>query len=150
MLEQTIYLKMVELARQYPEPYRRQYMEATDRFGLPYCEFLFVQNDYVCPFGLTFNPGDPFIVRRKVTNQYGYPIYKCGVPIILMTLNVRVRMHKTPNTFTVIENPLYSSNFPSQASQWDEETHFSWKAMFDDVVGLSHFPNARLKTNVRT
>jgi tyrosinase len=38
MLEQTIYLKMVEIAERYPEPYRRQYLEATASFGLPYCE----------------------------------------------------------------------------------------------------------------
>jgi tyrosinase len=38
MLEQTIYLKMVEIAEAYPEPYRRQYLEATASFGLPYCE----------------------------------------------------------------------------------------------------------------
>jgi tyrosinase len=38
MLEQTIYLKMVEIAEGYPEPYRRQYLEATASFGLPYCE----------------------------------------------------------------------------------------------------------------
>ena len=38
MLEQTIYLKMVEIAKGYPEPYRQQYLEATAGFGLPYCE----------------------------------------------------------------------------------------------------------------
>jgi hypothetical protein len=38
MFEQTIYLKMVEIAERYPEPYRRQYLEATASFGLPYCE----------------------------------------------------------------------------------------------------------------
>jgi hypothetical protein len=38
MLEQTIYLKMVEIAEGYPEPYRQQYLEATASFGLPYCE----------------------------------------------------------------------------------------------------------------
>jgi len=38
MLEQTIYLKMVEIAEAYPEPYRQQYLEATTSFGLPYCE----------------------------------------------------------------------------------------------------------------
>ena len=39
MLEQTIYLKMVEIAEQYPESHRRQYLEATAKFALPYCEF---------------------------------------------------------------------------------------------------------------
>src|SRR5271155_4590938 len=38
MLEQTIYLKMVEIAERYPEPYRQQYLEATASFGLPYCK----------------------------------------------------------------------------------------------------------------
>ena len=38
MLEQTIYLKMVEIAEQYPEQYRRRYLDATAKFGLPYCE----------------------------------------------------------------------------------------------------------------
>jgi len=38
MLEQTIYLKMVEIAEQYPETYRRRYLDAAARFGLPFCE----------------------------------------------------------------------------------------------------------------
>lgn len=38
MLEQTIYLKMVEIAEQYPAPYRQRYLDATAKFGLPYCE----------------------------------------------------------------------------------------------------------------
>ena len=38
MLEQAIYLKMVEIAEQYPEPYRRRYLDAAAKFGLPYCK----------------------------------------------------------------------------------------------------------------
>jgi hypothetical protein len=37
MLEQTIYLKMVEIAGQFPKPYTQQYLDATAHFGLPYC-----------------------------------------------------------------------------------------------------------------
>jgi hypothetical protein len=38
MLEQTICLKMEEIAMQFPEPHRRRYLDATMKFGLPYCE----------------------------------------------------------------------------------------------------------------
>lgn len=37
MFEQTIYLKMVEIAGQFPEPYAQRYLDATADFGLPYC-----------------------------------------------------------------------------------------------------------------
>jgi hypothetical protein len=38
MLEQTIYLMMIEIAEQYPEPYRQRYLDSTAKFALPYCE----------------------------------------------------------------------------------------------------------------
>jgi hypothetical protein len=38
MLEQTIYLEMVKIAGHFPESHRRQYLDATTKFGLPYCQ----------------------------------------------------------------------------------------------------------------
>jgi len=45
MLEQSIFLKMVDIAEAFPEPHRAQYLEAADRFGLPYCEIVTIQVD---------------------------------------------------------------------------------------------------------
>ena len=114
MLEQTIYLKMFEIAEQYPEPHRRRYTDAAARFGLPYW--------------------DPTLPRRRVTNRYGYPIFKCGVPIIMMILRVMVRTPDHPNELIPVENPLYGYEFHLDRARWDADVGFTWENMFRDVV----------------
>ena len=80
------------------------------------------------------NEGDPFLPRRRVINQYGYPIYKCGIPIIMMILQVRVRTPEQPGVYTEVPNPLYAYDFQLERIPWENDLHFSWEDMFRDVV----------------
>src|SRR5271156_6812832 len=91
LLEQVLFLKMVEIAEDYPESHKQQYLDACLRFGLPYW--------------------DPFVPRRRVVNRWGYPVYKCGIPILLMLTHVRVRTQHDPGRLSMMENPLYGFAF---------------------------------------
>jgi hypothetical protein len=66
-----------------------------------------------------------------VINKYGYPIYKCGIPIITQ---VRVLTPHQPDVLTDVDNPLYAYEFPPENANWDDEANFSWRDMFQDVV----------------
>jgi Common central domain of tyrosinase len=94
MFEQALYLKMVDLANEYPEPWRRRYLDATNRFSLPYW--------------------DPFLPRKKLKNVHGYYFYQTGLPIILTIKTVMVRRAGNPNVKTELENPLCKFNFPPE------------------------------------
>ena len=83
-----------------------------------------------------WHKGDPFLPRRRVINQYGYPIYKCGIPIIMMITKVCVRTPKQPTTSEEIPNPLYAYNFELERLPWEKDLRFSWEDMFRDVVSL--------------
>jgi hypothetical protein len=83
---------------------------------------------------LISNVGDPTIPRRRVTNRYGYPIFKCGVPIIMMILRVMVRKPEQPNELVPLENPLYGYIFKLDRAEWENDLGFSWESMFRDVV----------------
>lgn len=84
---------------------------------------------------LNEDPGDPTLPRRRVTNRYGYPIFKCGVPIIMMILKVMVTTPEHPNKSIPVDNPLYGYVFDLDRARWDKEVGFSWENMFRDVVG---------------
>ena len=59
-------------------------------------------------------------------NVHGYPIHRCGIPIILMIPKVRVRIPNRPEELTEIDNPLYSCQFPDGTNKWDDVGPLKW------------------------
>lgn len=120
MMEQTICLKMHFLAREYPEPYRKEYIDAAYRFRMPYL--------------------DPFVARVLCEPTAKLSIFRsatwqCGAPQILSSKVVTVRMPKDPNFPLLIDNPLYSYEFPQQASgqplfNFDYNPPFAFKYLY--------------------
>ena len=80
--------------------------------------------------------GDPFLPRRTLMNKWGYPIVKYGIPLIMMTKDVRVRTPSSPDILTHVANPLYAYRFAPEAANWDTEAGSPWQSMFGDVVSL--------------
>ncbi|OCL11103.1 Di-copper centre-containing protein [Glonium stellatum] len=106
MLEQSVFLTVTNIASRFPEPQKKKYVSAAGRFRLPFW--------------------DPFLPRQKLMNVHGYPIYRCGVPIILMIPKVRVRMPEHPTELTEIDNPLYNCRFPNGTNKWDDIGPLKW------------------------
>ncbi|KAK5196752.1 hypothetical protein LTR92_004297 [Exophiala xenobiotica] len=123
MYEQTIFLQMVNIAKEFPPQYRKRYLEACEGFGIPYW--------------------DPFLPRRKILNKYGYPITKCGIPVIMSSKDVRIRTPRHPDLPIDAPNPLYSYKFAPGNLDWAEVAGHPFKEIFSDVINN---PNMTLNT----
>lgn len=114
MYEQSIFLQMVSIAEAFPPQYQKRYLDACERFGIPYW--------------------DPFLPRQKVMNKYGYLITKYGIPVIMSTKDVRVRTPRQPDPLITASNPLYSYQFASGNSDWSKVAGRPIDFVFGDVI----------------
>lgn len=123
MYEQSVFLQMISIAKVFPPQHQKKYLNACERFGIPYW--------------------DPFLPRRKVMNKYGYSIAKCGVPVILSSYDVRIKTPRQPDQLVNVANPLYAYKFASAHSKWSEVAHHPIQEVFRDVINN---PNMTLNT----
>ncbi|MCJ1382861.1 hypothetical protein MMC17_005974 [Xylographa soralifera] len=111
MFEQSIYLKMRDIALKYPEAggLRNNYIEAAKRFRLPYW--------------------DPLLLRFLPSAGDVKP-WHCGLPKVLSAGRVFVRTPTDPNMLTEINNPLYCYKF-SPKYAYDNKPPFEWKSFWN-------------------
>ncbi|KAI1611775.1 hypothetical protein EDD36DRAFT_496654 [Exophiala viscosa] len=123
MYEQSLFLQMVNIARAFPPQYQKRYLDACEDFGIPYW--------------------DPFLPRRKILNKYGYPITKCGIPVIMSSKDVRIRTPRQPDQPIDAPNPLYTYKFAPGNLDWAEVAGHPFREVFRDVINN---PNMTLNT----
>ncbi|MCJ1404979.1 hypothetical protein MMC11_008205 [Xylographa trunciseda] len=111
MFEQSIYLKVREIAKRYKtEELKAKYIAAAKRFRLPYW--------------------DPLLVRYIPDTRSNKPMH-CGIPKILCAGQVCVRTPEDPNSLANIDNPLYCYKFAPKY-KYNDELPFEWKKFWSD------------------
>ena len=141
MMEQAIFLKMLDIANRYESVNdRKRYENAAKIFRLPYF--------------------DPFAARVLLEPDMKRPLkWQCGIPQILSSHEVRVCRPEDPKFYNPIPNPLYSYQFaitkqgnpPVSTPKYafDDTPPFHWTRLwFDNNVPI---PTGNAVTpNVRT
>ncbi|KAI0126190.1 hypothetical protein BJ170DRAFT_685428 [Xylariales sp. AK1849] len=129
MLEQALFIKMMNYANSYNEPYRTQYREAVFAFRLPFW-------DYHRPRGGEVEFPGIILGGKKTTYKYNF----C-VPLIFTvpTVTIFEQPNNTPRTLK--SNPLQYHAFDERSGQLDEESE--WKKIHERETGLDRGRTSR-------
>ncbi|KAH7403824.1 hypothetical protein BKA64DRAFT_461089 [Cadophora sp. MPI-SDFR-AT-0126] len=105
LVEQTIYLQMVEIAGRYDEPHRQKYLDAAKTFRLPYLDYFRPRDGKVEFPGLGPN-----------ASQTTFP-YNFRLPDILNEKKIALRLPPDNELAYDIDNPLYTYEFSEANGQ---------------------------------
>lgn len=138
MMEQTIFLKIADIASRYKRTADRQrYQAAAKIFRLPYF--------------------DPMVARVLLEPQGTQPLlWRCGAPQILSSDTVRVKKPTSPDMWSNIPNPLYSYKFAESKKgvpkyRFDGALPFKWTGLWAPQMRPLHVPRPGMVTpNMRT